>query len=222
MSQAEDGSGTQSNEGQKATESLGSENTESESKTEDSSQEATGSEDLNSNTAPAETIDPYQPVTMRAQEVAYAAKLYTLISTPRSTKRFSNIYRMLKSRVDDKHRERFEGPGDTNGEFRVPMLLLAIITGVPREAVKLFPLLYDWTENPVRPNAGEHHRALIRLLQTLIDNPGTSSQKEDLIDLKTRLEPLVKDDAVFDNAKIIGYWLPIVARFSFEVGQVVN
>jgi hypothetical protein len=75
---------------------------------------------------------------IRSWEAQYATRLSAFISTPRSAKRFTNIYRLLKAPLGPGDLIAFEGDETSPGEFRAPMLLLAILTGFPHLSASLF------------------------------------------------------------------------------------
>jgi len=81
-------------------------------------------------------------------ERKFAYKLEHLIHTPRSLKRFLNIYRIIKSRVALK--EDVDISPDnfvTAGHYQIVMVLLAILTGFPRQAILLFSKIKNATSN---------------------------------------------------------------------------
>jgi hypothetical protein len=58
-------------------------------------------------------------------------RLFWLIPSPRAAKRFVNIYRLLRaSRTGRREHAAFVG-GETEGQHRVALLLLAIVTAIP-------------------------------------------------------------------------------------------
>jgi hypothetical protein len=71
---------------------------------------------------------------IKAVEANFAKTLYRFLPSPRATKRFSNIYRILKAPTPPEQLQLFEGTEQVPGIFQVPMLLLAILIGMPREA----------------------------------------------------------------------------------------
>jgi hypothetical protein len=63
-------------------------------------------------------------------------KVGDLITTPRTTKRLINTYRMLRVCAGDDAAERFSPEGD--GEYQAVVVLLAVLLGCPGEAKDIF------------------------------------------------------------------------------------
>jgi hypothetical protein len=83
-----------------------------------------------------------ESLTIRPVEAKFAEGLFGLIPTPRAAKRFSNVYRILKAPLRRDRLGLFEGTVELPGEFRVPMLLLAMLIGAPVEALEVLPKLW--------------------------------------------------------------------------------
>jgi hypothetical protein len=144
-------------------------------------------------------------------ETAFAEQLFTLLPTPRATKRFSNIYRILKAPVGPTRLAAFEGSELAPGTFQVPMLLLALVVGMPREAEILFPSLFDRLKDGRDPIA--ELGALDRLGLRNDDVPPA---------LQAKLSELVRGGTLPRSAEPWLYWIPRVARFSFEIGRGIK
>jgi hypothetical protein len=146
-----------------------------------------------------------EALVIRSWETDFAARLFALIPTPRAAKRFSNTYRILKARVGRDRLSPFEGTQQLPGEFQVPMLLLAILIGAPKEAAKLFPRLLEHAAKGDDPT---------RFLEGL--------GGKEFADLKEDIRPIVTDAGFPGGADVYLEWLPRVSRFSFEVGRAVH
>jgi hypothetical protein len=143
---------------------------------------------------------------IRQVEADFAAKLFALMPTPRATKRFTNIYRMLKAPIAPEELLTFEGTENAPGTFQVPMLLLAILVGMPKQAAALFPEILR------RARRGEDP------LSDLAISPGEGTSQAFM---KRTAE--ITDAATFPRSpEAFSYWLPRVARFSFEVGRTMK
>lgn len=141
-------------------------------------------------------------------EATFAEKLYEFIPSPRSAKRFSNIYRILKAGVSRNELSKFEGTAQAPGQFQVPMLLLALVIGHPAECVKLFTQILQRSE-------------LYSDAYVLI----TALEKEKIItndNLLTRIRLLVNDAWFPLEISLFTEWIPKVSRFSFEVAKVAD
>lgn len=147
---------------------------------------------------------------IKTWEAKFAVKLYPLIPSPRAAKRFSNVYRILKARVRREALAQFEGTDEVPGDFQIPMLLLAMLIGAPTESAKVFPKLL--------------HQAQIGkdLMEVLQDLKRNGMEPGAVTNLNEKLRP-VTSESTFPNAPdVFLEWIPRVARFSFEVGRVVD
>lgn len=82
-----------------------------------------------------------QPESLRLDQVEITSmkQLAGIIGrSPRETKRFVNVYRLMKAALSHDELANFVGTGATPGSFRVPMCLLALSTGAPHVASILF------------------------------------------------------------------------------------
>ncbi len=88
----------------------------------------------------AEEIEPRPDhLLINTWEQDFMKQLHELIPSPRATKRFINIYRLIRASVDldDKVRlEDFTG-AEGEGKYRPVLLLLAILTGYPDQATEI-------------------------------------------------------------------------------------
>lgn len=147
---------------------------------------------------------------IRGWEVKFAERLFELIPTPRSAKRFSNIYRILKARVRHDDLPAFEGTSEVPGTFQVPMLLLAILLGAPEAGMKLFPILK-------RAETGHDVGKVFDMLK-VASGPDAIAFSS----LWKKIEEIVTDPDFPDDPRAYGEWVPRVSRFSFDVGRAVQ
>lgn len=138
-------------------------------------------------------------------EADFAGKLHLFIATPRSAKRFTNIYRILKAAVPKQQLPTFEGSAELPGEYQIVMVLLAILTGQPQHSFSWFSEI----KQQALKNKGIH-QALSKL-QNDEKLPKALTQK--LLDL-------TKQNNHANDPSILTKWLPLVSRFSFELGKV--
>ncbi len=152
-----------------------------------------------------------EALTIQAWETKFAQKLFTLIPTPRAAKRFSNVYRILKAPIPADRLGKFEGSEEMPGEFQVPMLLLAVLVGAPAEAAAIFPKLQTTAKRD-----GEISEELYIL-------SGLKMESGDkLRSLQEKIRSIV-DHAQFPREpSLFAYWIPRIARFSFDVGRSVE
>lgn len=147
---------------------------------------------------------------IRPVEANFAEKLYSLLPTPRATKRFTNIYRILKSPVPLEQLDSFEGTEHAPGMFQVPMLLLAVMIGMPSVAATLFPELHGRIakgESPVE--------ALTASGPSGVRSGVPAAQME-------KVREIAADSTFPNSPEAFLYWLPRVSRFSFEIGWGVR
>ena len=67
-------------------------------------------------------------------------ELYPLIPSPRASKRFVNVYRLLRASVEPNREHEFIGDEKWGGH-RPVLLLLAILSGYPNEATEILQAL---------------------------------------------------------------------------------
>jgi hypothetical protein len=73
--------------------------------------------------------------------------LWPMFHTPRSVKRFVNIYRLLRaSLASDDEVADFEGTKARPGEYQVAQVLLAVVTAFPNDATHFLCRLEDWLQ----------------------------------------------------------------------------
>ena len=66
---------------------------------------------------------------------------HPLVRTPRGATRLLNTYRLLRAGIAENDWNTFRGDGETTGEFRIAMLLLAAAAGSPAVAREWFDKL---------------------------------------------------------------------------------
>ena len=139
-------------------------------------------------------------------EIEFAESLFELSSTPRSAKRFTNIYRILKAQVRSGQFAEFDGTAQDPGTFQLPMLLLAMLLHSSEECKKLFPVLMKHAEN---------NDSKEKVIQSLKSELGFSNLRD------KGLPFLERSDFPYDPAALLE-WIQRVSRFSFEVGHEVQ
>jgi hypothetical protein len=147
---------------------------------------------------------------IQSWEAKFAEDLFTLIPTPRSAKRFSNIYRVLKASVSQNDLITFEGSTEMPGKFQVPMILLSILTGNSSDAKELFPYLLS------QAKLGRGMRTI--LSQPIENKLNTSS----ISSISIKVKPIVESQWFPDNPELLLEWIPKVSRFSFEIKPFVK
>lgn len=135
-------------------------------------------------------------------ELEFARALSKLLRTPRTAKRFTNIYRLLKASLPRQQLGRFEGSEGVPGEFQLPMLLLAFLVGQAATAKLVFPnflanardgKLTWWSDALSGSDTfNDHHRLLAHFGE-------------------------IASGVLFPGSpELAVHWLPRVARYSFS------
>jgi hypothetical protein len=147
-------------------------------------------------------------------EKAFFEELSSLVSTPRSTKRLINVYRLLRANL---------GPDDlarlVAGEFRAAQILLATLIGFPDQAPELFLLLLEQVP-------GENFWSFLR--GETKNEPGTSTNGQGSRDAHewTRmclaLEAIQKVYSGSVTIKTFAAWVDEVSRYSFRAGHLLK
>ncbi len=94
---------------------------------------------------PAEVIEPHPDhLVINAWEQQFMKELHELVPSPRATKRFINIYRLIRASVDlDEEMELDEFTNEEHGKYRPVLLLLGILTGYPDQATEILRELLE-------------------------------------------------------------------------------
>lgn len=83
----------------------------------------------------ADSVNPPH-LTLDPHEIAFMKRMYGILRTPRVVNRFVNTYRLVRASVGENELALFQNP--EGQEHRIVLLLLALLTGFPREAVDIF------------------------------------------------------------------------------------
>jgi hypothetical protein len=150
-------------------------------------------------TAPMfEIVD--EALVIRPWELDFASRLHAFVPTPRAAKRFANIYRILKAPLDRSQLARHEGTNELPGDFRLPMLLLALLVGRPAESVQLLPQFLRNAQADSEPFWAYREDATL------------SAEAEKV---RTEVAALAEEPGFPRSPELVIEWLPRVARFSF-------
>ena len=182
-------------------------------------------------------------LTLTAWEAAHMKRLFPLIPTPRATKRFVNVYRLLRGVATGRERTALIGT-EEDGGYRPVLLLLAMVTGYPVEAAEVIQELLERLNQPHCPDnwwrlldviRATHEPARRQLTPTRRPAPSTRagteksrvdiesndevSQWDELFQRLDDAKKLVGDDNL--TSKTMGRWAPVVARYSFASGRLL-
>jgi hypothetical protein len=134
-------------------------------------------------------------------EGRFARKLHQFIPSPRAAKRLANIYRILKAGLPRYRVAEFEGSADMPGQFRVPMLLLALLIHDSEAAEIVFRALLS---------ASGRFDMAVALHSVVADTSNAALMRVVELTLQTcEAEGLQPEQELFRR------WIPEVSRFSF-------
>jgi hypothetical protein len=158
--------------------------------------------------------------------------LHLLIPSPRAAKRFVNVYRLFKAKVEPNAEdfEKLTRPG--TGDYRAALVLLAILTGFPEQATEILRDLIKPGAEPCFWPFLEKYRPA----QRGADDPTDADDRERteydesrwnalFAILEQYQEPLGPREAALlpKTALTTAFmqWAPEVARYSFQSGRVL-
>jgi hypothetical protein len=155
---------------------------------------------------------------LRGWEREFMKELFPLIPSPRATKRFVNVYRLLKALSERSEPEAFRGEPN-RGTHRVVLLLLAMQTGYPAEAAHIFHSLIELVDS------SKHWWQFIDELTPLGAGQAEANASDDATpnwqEMKEKLTKVRKLIAEDQSCVDFKTWASVVARFSFYSGQAV-
>jgi hypothetical protein len=163
---------------------------------------------------------------VQAWERKYLAALYPLIPTPRAAKRFLNVYRLIRGGLDRAELQHLIGSEEA-GQYRVVLLLLAMLTGYPAEATVV---LRDLAQSEPDDTWWSYLDALAAQRQAFASGDGGEDPFADIEDVdparwnemlrKVRsLRALIPGDYA---CEAFVKWAPEVGRYSFHSGRLVG
>ncbi|MDX6498242.1 MAG: hypothetical protein QOG23_1502 [Blastocatellia bacterium] len=158
-------------------------------------------------------------------EREYMKRLFWLMPSPRAAKRFVNIYRLLRASVPEEKQAAFVGE-TRQGEHRVALLLLAIVTGYPTEAADILRELLKQERSRIWWQFIDEFETQ-NTIERRLDQEGnpeeelSEAEAENLRQLFKNLREVRK--RIPDNQSCADFidWAPEVARYSFQSGRVL-
>lgn len=133
-------------------------------------------QEIDANLPEPDTKNEFTPISSRQldfteRERKDIQQLWRMFRTPRTVKRFVNIYRLLRAGLaSDEELKSFEGSQQEPGEYRVAILLLALITAFPNAAGELLYRLDAWLDTQ-EANKKEHNTDWAEILDVLSKKP---------------------------------------------------
>lgn len=139
-------------------------------------------------------------------EVRFLQRLAAVVGrSPRTAKRFVNVYRVLRASQPARRLDELLGDGDGKGGFEPVLLLLAAVVGCPAEARELFAAL----------RAAKGETTLRELVAAMPESPAASRQWR-------RFRLLAENAAGEWTAGKLSRWVDEVGRYSFRVGHATR
>lgn len=111
--------------------------------------------------APAGHFTPLSPeqLTFESWEEEDVKRLWPMFRTPRTVKRFVNIYRLLRAGLRSQEAvQRFAGTKEAPGVYQVPLILLAVVTGYPSQAARFLAEVDSWLDGVEAEGDGSEQR----------------------------------------------------------------
>ncbi|MFK0251480.1 P-loop NTPase fold protein [Amycolatopsis azurea] len=149
------------------------------------------------------TTPPPEPLPLTEREMTFLGHIGPLVRTPRAAKRLFNIYRMIRENSSLRNPADFLGTAADPGQFRVVMVLLAIVSAAPRLASEFCAEVESHATH--QPSWPEFVNELEKTKTTgewptLLNNLAKITGSEDL-----------------PGIYAFRQWLPTVRRFSYMV-----
>jgi hypothetical protein len=141
--------------------------------------------------------------------------------TPRTLKRFVNIYRIIKAGLNDEQLDAFIGTGPSDAQYKAVLLLLSVAHGAPDVAPAFFRELMRadlTTASDKQPITGL--RALLNKLSTR-EVAGVPRSVDKLwLELTEELVEVMSKDKDDIALEVLREWLPVVVRYTFQLGRL--
>ena len=139
--------------------------------------------------------------------------------TPRTLKRFVNIYRIIKAGLSDQQLDAFIGTSPSDAQYRAVLLLLSVAHGAPDLAPAFFRQLM---RSDLRTSDGQPIGGLKAFLTEISTppGPGYKSLPESWYELMKELKPVVGNDKDDIPLSVLRDWLPVVVRYTFQLGRL--
>jgi WD40 repeat protein len=164
---------------------------------------ATGTVTATATARPAGPIS-VESLRLRQAEVDFLPRLATLLPTPRSIKKLSNLYRLLRISVPADQLDAFLGEA-TDGPYQAAALLLAIVISEPGQARDLLTYLL----------ASDPDTDILDALRAAPGHTGPAVQR-----LADAVEQLRASTPVHGSTATYQAWARSIARYSFETYEM--
>ena len=163
--------------------------------------------------------------TISQEELLAISDLAPLLGrSPRTLKRFVNVYRLIRVGLSPWERQLFLRGDRGIPDYRAVLLLLAVDTGAPLAAAAVFETMRDLAYGRIAEKAkGGSQQTLAPTLRNLIDllnrNEDTN-QISQWYEVRDWLNSRLESGMLPDDVNRIARWIPRVSRFSFHTGRL--
>ena len=171
--------------------------------------------------------DP-EPLQLKQCEREFMWRFQPFIPSPRATKRFVNVYRLLRASVGGPELADFVRR-DGTGEYQVVQFLLAIQTGYPEQAMEIIGDLIDQNPKESWQTFLKSYRRKADLTQDEKGAPkrrtspaARSLQTENWQEFFEQLDRITPDFFEARACDEFLKWGPRVARYSFQAARVLQ
>jgi phospholipase C len=176
--------------------------------------------------------DP-EPLQLKQFEREFMWRFQPFIPSPRATKRFVNVYRLLRASVSGSELAEFVRQ-DGTGEYQVVQFLLALQTGYPEQAMEIVGGLMDQNPSGSWGTFLESYRRKATPTETALDRDENEASKRRISQTKRglhaenwqeffqQLDRITPDLFVSRACDEFVKWGPRVARYSFQTARVLQ
>ncbi|HET9446135.1 MAG TPA: hypothetical protein VFO35_07755, partial [Steroidobacteraceae bacterium] len=144
--------------------------------------------------------------------------------SPRTLKRFVNVYRLIRVGLSPYERELFLSTSHGLADYRSVLFLLAVDTGAPLAARPLFSTMRDLNNGiVVESESKSKQKVLAATFSNLIlrmDGHSPASAGADWQRVRFWLDRQLKTESLPDDLSRCARWLARVGRFSFHTGRL--
>jgi hypothetical protein len=146
--------------------------------------------------------------------------------SPRTLKRFVNVYRLIRVGLSPWERELFLSDAHGLPDYRAVLLLLAVDTGAPKVATPFFNTIREIVSSiPFEPRRDKKSKttpprgSLTELLDRLNENEQINALEE-WQRVGGWLHTRIQNHSLPDDVGRFARWIPRVSRFSFHTGRL--
>ena len=140
--------------------------------------------------------------------------------SPRTLKRFVNVYRLIRVGLSPYERSPFLSDEHGFPDYRAVLLLLAVDTGAPKVAAPFFNKILEMSRTipsaPERKGKGRTRPSGANALLEQLNDDDAINSLEDW----PRVHGWMLNHSITDDVQRLARWIPRVSRFSFHTGRI--